>query len=210
MEWNFDQLGADTRYKLLASLVIPRPIAWITTADRAGLVNAAPFSYFNVIGEEPPLLMVSIENRDAGPLKDTARNILDTQAFVVNMVDEAVLAQMHASSQDFPPEVGEPAALGLRLAASRAVAPPRLCDSPVSFECRVHTHLDLGMRHVIIGQVHWLHVRDGIVDPASCRVSMADYHPVGRLFANRYVTTREEMSVEPNSYNEARIRRGRL
>jgi len=210
MEWDFNGLAPGQRYKLLVGLVVPRPIAWVTSSSPAGLVNAAPYSFFNVLGDDPPLVMISVENRDAGPMKDTARNILETKEFVVNMADESTLEKMHASSNPYPPEVSEPEVLGLALAPSLAVGPPRLADSPVSFECRLHTHLDLGGRHLLIGQVHWLHVHEGIVDPESLRVQMDVYHPVGRLYANRYVRTREQLTVEANSYNQGRLKLGKL
>jgi flavin reductase (DIM6/NTAB) family NADH-FMN oxidoreductase RutF len=210
MEWDFDALAPAQRYKLLVGLVVPRPIAWVTTKSPGGLVNAAPFSFFNVLSDDPPLMMISVDNREAGPMKDTARNILDTREFVVNMVDESTLEMMHATSDPYPPEVSEPMELKLELAPSLAVAPPRLAASPVSFECRLHTHLDMGERHLLIGRVHRLHTHAGIIDPATLRVHMDAYHPIGRLFANRYVKTREQLAVAPNAYNQARLKAGRL
>ena len=209
MDFDFDTLDAANRYKLLVGLVIPRPIAWTTTVSAAGIVNAAPFSFFNVIGDDPPMVMISIENRDSGPMKDTSRNILETAEFVVNIVDEGTVENMHACAVEFPPEVSETQALGLKTAASRAVKPPRLSESPVSLECRLHTHLDLGSRHLVIGTVHWMHVRDGVLDPKTLRVKMENYHPVGRLYANRYAKTRDQFAIEANAYNEARARLGK-
>ena len=209
VDFNFDQLESAKRYKLLTGLVIPRPIAWTTTLSAGGVVNAAPFSFFNVLGDDPPIVMISIENRDAGPLKDTARNILETKEFVVNLVDEDTAEKMHACSLDYPPGASEADAVGLATAPSCSVKPPRLADSPVSLECRLHTHLDMGTRQLVIGTVHWLHVRDGVIEPDTLRVRMENYHPIGRLYANRYTRTREQFALEANAYVEARARLGK-
>jgi len=210
MDWDFDALAPAQRYKLLVGLVVPRPIAWVTTVGPSGLVNAAPFSFFNVLGDDPPLMIISVDDRDGGRMKDTARNVLDSREFVVNMVDEPALESMHATADPYPPEVSEPLELGLELAPSRTVAPPRLARSPVSFECRLHTHIGLSDRQLLIGQVHWLHTLEGIIDPQTLRVRMEDYHPVGRLYANRYVKTRDQLAVAPSAYNKARAESGRL
>ena len=107
MDWNFATLETAKRYKLLAGLVIPRPIALISTQSAAGVVNAAPFSFFNVMADDPPIVIVSIENRVDGRMKDSGRNILESGEFVVNLVDEAIAERMHGCAADFPPEVSE-------------------------------------------------------------------------------------------------------
>src|SRR5512141_207603 len=101
MEFDFSKLPAKHCYKLLVSLVVPRPIALVSTLGSNGVVNAAPFSFFNVLGDDPPILIVSIENKQSGEMKDTARNILESREFVVNLVDEATAQRMHDCSQDF-------------------------------------------------------------------------------------------------------------
>lgn len=204
MEFDFGKLAARERYKLLVGLVVPRPIAFITTVGGNGVVNAAPYSFFNVLGDDPPIVIVSIEDRGPGRPKDTARNILASGEFVVNMVDETIAASMHACSEDYPPEVSELDAVGLHAAASRSVAPPRIAEAPVAFECRLHKHVELPRRHLFIGEVLWLHARENIIDPKTLRVNFADYRPVGRLFANRYLHTGDHFTIKPRSVRPAR------
>jgi flavin reductase (DIM6/NTAB) family NADH-FMN oxidoreductase RutF len=210
MDWDFEQTSAALRYKLLVGLVVPRPIALVTSVSESGVVNAAPFSFFNVLGDDPPILIVSVEDRDSGGPKDTTRNIVRAGEFVVNLVDEAIVSQMHGCSEDYPPEVSEVDMVGFTTAASRAVIPPRIAQAPVALECRLHTKLDMPGRHLFIGQVLWLHAREGIVDPQTQRVQLDSYHPVGRMFANRYVRTGDQFEVDSNSYNERRKALGKI
>jgi len=208
MEWDFGALGTAGRYKLLVALVTPRPIAFVSTRGRDGVDNAAPFSFFNVLAEDPPVVIVSIERRSDGRSKDSGRNILETGEFVVNMVDEALLDRMHLCSVEFPAEVSEFAQAGLTAAPARQVAAPRIAEAPVSMECRLHTRVPFAKRDLVIGEIVWLHVRDGIVDPQTLRVA-PDYAPVGRLYANLYTRTRDRVALDQNAYSEAMRRLGR-
>ncbi len=212
MEFDFSKLPPKQCYKLLVGLVVPRPIALVSTLGRNGVVNAAPFSFFNLLGDDPPILIVSIENKPGGEFKDTARNILESGEFVVNLVDEATVERMHGCSQDFPPEVSEPDQVGFTTLPSRAVRPPRIAEAPVALECRLFQHIPIGeRRHLVIGQVAWLHSHEGIIDPETLRVRMENYFPVGRLYAERYVTTRDQFTVEGSpEYLESIKRMGRL
>ena len=161
------------------------------------MVNAAPFSFFNLMGEDPPIVVVSLESRADGSIKDTMRNIRRSGEFVVNLVDEAIAAAMHQSSADYPPEVSEASAVGLSL-APRDVAVERIAEAPASLECRVLQTVAIGpTRRIIIGEILRLHVRDGLADPATKRIREDAYHPVGRLYANSYVKTRERFSLPP-------------
>ena len=191
MEIDFAQLTAYQRYKLMASLIVPRPIALVTTLGESGVANAAPFSMFNMLGEDPPIVMLSI-NR----LKDTAANILRSGEFVVHISDEAMSAQMHACGESLPPEVSELQRFGLTALPSQTIAPPRIAQAPVAFECVLHEKLETESRYVFIGRVLWLHVRDGLVDTATWRVRLQDYHPVGRFGASFYVTTRDRFAID--------------
>ena len=208
MDWDFTGLPAAQRYKLLVALVIPRPIAFVSTRSREGVDNAAPFSFFNCMGEDPPIVVISMDRRAGGARKDSARNILDSREFVVNMVDEAILERMHRCSIDFPPEVSEFAETGLTPAAATRVAAPRIAESPVSMECRLHTHLPFDKRDLLVGEILWVHVRDGLVDPATLRV-VPEYAPVGRLYANLYAFTHERVALDPNAYVQELRQRGR-
>jgi flavin reductase (DIM6/NTAB) family NADH-FMN oxidoreductase RutF len=156
MEFDFSALPPATCYKLLVAAVVPRPIALVSTLGADGVVNAAPFSFFNLMGDDPPIVIVSVENRPEGPPKDTRRNIDDTGEFVVNLVDEAMAERMHACSQDFPPGVSEPAEVGFALEPSQVVKPPRIADAPFSLECRLIQRVEINPRRLLaIGQVVW-------------------------------------------------------
>ena len=198
MELALSELSAKERYRLLIGLVVPRPIAFITTRSEDGVVNAAPFSFFNLMGEDPPIMVVSLESRPDGSIKDTLRNIRRTGEFVVNLVDEAIAAAMHQASANYPPEVSEVSAVGLSLAPCREVAIERIAEAPASLECKVLQTVAIGpTRRIVIGKIFRLHVRDTLVDPATKRIREDAYHPVGRLYANSYVKTRERFSLPP-------------
>ena len=136
LSFNFAELQPTQRYKLLCGLVVPRPIALVTTTSRDGVVNAAPFSFFNVFSENPALIVLGLQHNNDGSPKDTTRNIHLTGEFVVNLVDEGIAEAMNLSATDFPPGEGEPLALGMPTLPSLLVAPPRLADAPAAFECR--------------------------------------------------------------------------
>jgi len=194
MQYAASELSPHERYKLLISFVLPRPIAWVTTIGPTGVVNAAPFSFFNVFAEDPPLCMFAINKRPDGRLKDTWSNIQRTGEFVVNLTDEPLAQAMHESSGDFPPDIGEPDYLKLGLAPSTAIKPPRLATAPWSLECRIWQVINVkDDRQLIIGEGVHFHVRDELWDPKAMRVLMDKYQPVGRMFADRYCRTNDRM-----------------
>lgn len=179
----FDLTGEHRRYayKLLAGLVTPRPIAWVTTQDENGIVNAAPFSFFNVFGTRPPILGFAPGDKEPGVPKDTARNIRRTGEFVVNLVDEASADLMNQSSQELAHGVSEVERLGLGTIPSTGIAPPRLAISPVALECREWSTLEIGQNRLVIGLIDRIHTRDGVIDPDSLLVNPAAYAPIGRM-----------------------------
>src|SRR6202165_5475091 len=190
MQYTPDELTHRERYKVLTGFVLPRPIAWVTALGAGGWVNAAPFSFFNVFSEDPPLCMFAANPRPDGRVKDTVVNIQRTGEFVVNLADEALARAMHDSSGDFPPDIGEPGYLGLKLAPSTKVAVPRLADAPWAMECKTWKTIDVnGDRQLIMGEGIHFYIRDELWDPSSMRVHMDRYHPVGRMFADRYCRT---------------------
>jgi flavin reductase (DIM6/NTAB) family NADH-FMN oxidoreductase RutF len=194
-EIDFGQITAYQRYKLMASLIVPRPIALVTTLGANGVVNAAPFSMFNMVGEDPPIVMLSINRLTDGRLKDTAANILASEEFVVHMTDEIMVEKMHACGGNFPSDVSEIEQVGLHTTPSLCVAPPRIVEAPVAFECVLHEKLETPSRYVFIGRVKWLLARPGLVDTQSWRVDLRQYHPVGRFGASFYVASRERFVV---------------
>ena len=190
MEYAAADLAPRERYKVLASFVLPRPIAWVTTSGPGGVVNAAPFSFFNVFCEDPPLCMFAVNQRPDGRVKDTLVNIQRSGEFVVNIADEPLARAMHDSSGDFPPDVGEPGYLGLKLAPSVDIKPPRLADAPWALDCRTWQELTIkDDSRLVIGEGLRFHVRDELWDPKAMRVHMEKYHPIGRMFADRYCRT---------------------
>ena len=190
MQYAAKDVSAHDRYKIMISFVLPRPIAWVTTLGPTGVVNAAPFSFFNIFAEDPPLCMFAINKRPDGRIKDTWANIQRTGEFVVNLTDEPMALKMHNSSGDFPPETGEPDYLGLKLAPSVDIAPPHLADAPWSMECKTWQVLNVkDDRQFIIGEGLRFHIRDELWDPKAMRIHMDKYHPVGRMFADRYCRT---------------------
>ncbi len=195
------ELDGPQRYKLLSSLVVPRPISFVTTVSAAGVVNAAPYSFFNVFSEDPPLVVIGIGRRSDGTLKDTALNIEANGDFVVNLVDEGIAHAMNVAATDFPPDQSEIDPAGLDLVASSLVAPPRLAQAPAALECRNHTTLLVATdRRLVVGEVLAVHTRPGLVDPATLRLDLDAYRPVGRLFANLYCRTRDTFELVRMSY----------
>ncbi|MEO1091142.1 MAG: flavin reductase family protein [Pseudomonadota bacterium] len=189
------------RYKLLVALVVPRPIALVSTVDAAGLVNAAPFSFFNVFSEDPPLVVLGLERKAPGALKDTTNNIAATGEFVVNLVDEGIAAAMNVCAVDFPPEVSELGAAGLTTRASRLVRPPHIAEAPANLECRHYQSLEVGRdRRLVIGEVVAIHTRGGLIEPSTLRLDWQAYRPVGRLFADLYCRTGDVFAMERQSH----------
>lgn len=194
-EVDFQQITSYQRYKLMASLIVPRPIALVTSLGTNGVANAAPFSMFNMVGEDPPILMLSINRLTDGRLKDTAANILHSREFVVHMTDEAMADKMHACGESFPAHVSELAQVGLTPVPSHTVAAPRILEAPVAFECVLHETLETDSRYVFIGRIQWLAARDGLIDTQAWRVNLREYHPVGRFGASFYTRTNERFSI---------------
>jgi flavin reductase (DIM6/NTAB) family NADH-FMN oxidoreductase RutF len=203
MRFDLAELSASERYKLLGGLVVPRPIALVTTRDKDGRDNAAPFSFFNVLAEEPPLVVLGLGVSTLGAAKDTTNNIRDGGEFVVNLVDEAIAEAMNLCAIDVPPGTSEIELAGFSLLPSERVAPGRIAEAPVSMECRRYVTLQPGReRYIVLGEVVILHVRDGIVDPARLRIDRDAYAPIGRLFGAGYVRTRDRFEMPRISYQQ--------
>jgi len=189
-------LSAHERYKLLIGLVIPRPIGWVSTWSEGGIANCAPFSFFNVISEEPPLCILSFNPRSDGAMKHTLKNIRRTGEFVVNLVDEDTANAMHASAAEIPETESEFTRAGLTPVPAKTVKHPRIGEAAASLECRLERRIEFGPeREMVVGEILLVHAREGIIDPATKRISEELYRPVGRLFANRYCTTRQRFNL---------------
>jgi len=203
LSYDLNSLSAHDRYKLLISLVIPRPIALVTTLGPTGIVNAAPFSFFNIFSEDPALCVLGLQAKPGGGLKDTSAHIRDRGVFVVNLVDEAIGQQMNQCAVDFPSEISEIDAAKLSLLPSEKIGVPRIAEAPAALECRHYQTLEVGaLRRLVVGEIVHVHVRAGIWDPEKMRVDMTQYRPLARLFGNFYASLSEPFTHVRQSYEE--------
>lgn len=198
---SFRDLNPHDRYKLLCGVVVPRPIALVTTLDDNGAVNAAPFSFFNVFSEDPPLVVLGLQHKANESPKDTTRNIHRDGEFVIHMVDEALAAAMNDCAVDFPSGDSEVAATGLATLPSVDIKVPRLAAAPFALECRRHVSLAFGPgRELLVGEVLRLHARENLLDQAKMYVDIEAYRPIGRLFGNLYATQRDIFALTRESH----------
>jgi flavin reductase (DIM6/NTAB) family NADH-FMN oxidoreductase RutF len=183
MLFDFATLKDENAYKLLISTVVPRPIAWVTTQDVDGSVNAAPFSFFNAVSGKPPVVVIGIGGRAPGDVKDTGGNIRRTGQFVVNLVSNALAEKMNVTAIDFGKEVNELAQAGLTTAPSARVRPPRIAESPVSLECERLVIVEVGIdRAVVLGSVLAIHVKDEFVlNSERCYIDTPKLDLIGRM-----------------------------
>jgi flavin reductase (DIM6/NTAB) family NADH-FMN oxidoreductase RutF len=182
MLFDFAEIAPANYAKLLNATVVPRPIAWVVTKSETGVLNAAPFSYFNVFSASPPVVGIGIGTREGAP-KDSAANILATRQFVVNMVSYETRHMMNISAADFSAEINEIERAGLTTEDSVHVDVPRISESPVAFECELLQSVDLETsRLIILGRVLAVHVRDDMVlNPERFYIDTPKLDLVGRL-----------------------------
>lgn len=183
MLFDFTVLKPLDQYKLLASTVVPRPIAWVVSLNAAGRLNAAPFSFFNVFGAGPPILCIGVGARRPGDYKDTGENIRQTGEFVVNLVAHDNAEAMNVTAIEFGPEIDELAEAKLTTLPSFKVRPPRIAESPVAMECLRHSIIEFGPdRALVIGEVVAMHVRDdAVIDAERCHVDTPKLDLIGRM-----------------------------
>lgn len=188
-------------YKLMIGIIVPRPIALVSTVDRAGVRNLAPFSFFNGVGSNPPTVLFcptlrAVEEMRDGK-KDTLRNVEETGEFVVNVVSDAISAAANATSAEVPPEVDEFELSGLTPIPSQVVRAPRVAESPAQMECKlmqvVYTNRAPGGGVVVLGEIVRFHIREDLFD--DFRVDPAGLDAVGRMAGNTWVRTRERMEL---------------
>lgn len=201
--FDFADLSARQRYKLLIGTVIPRPIAFITTLSKEGRRNAGPFSFFNVLTHDPAIVAIGVENYDDGRMKDTSRNIRETEEFTVHIVDDALAAQMEICAVKFGPDVDELAEAGLETVPGLAVRSPRIISAPAALECRRYMTLEVGKaREIILGEVLGIHIRADLVDPQSLHVDQMGMDAIGRLGGHSYARTRDQFDIKTLSVEE--------
>ncbi|HEX3891341.1 MAG TPA: flavin reductase family protein [Terracidiphilus sp.] len=194
MKFDLEKASHSEIYKLLIGLIAPRPIALITSMDEKGRLNAAPFSAFNYLGTDPPIVAVGVANRvdQAFMPKDTARNIRRTGEFVVNVVTEDLAEKMNICAIDFPEGMNEVEIAGFTTTPSQIVRVPRIAESHAALECREHTTLEIGRSRIILGRVVAIYVEDKYVDPAGPYIKAEELHAVGRMNGlGNYVRTRD-------------------
>ena len=199
-------------YNPFKSICVPRPIAWISSLSREGVLNVAPFSQFTNLSYDPPCIVFSAAGGSNGGLKDTVRNIWETNEFVVNMATYELREAVEATSQPVPPEVDEAKLAGLEMIPSRLVKPPRIAASPVQMECRYHSCLQIpgnhGPHYLMVGRVHGIHIRDDVIG-ADGKIDILKIRPLARLGYLDYTSVESMFTMMPKGADAEAAMRGR-
>ncbi|MBX4859579.1 flavin reductase family protein [Rhizobium sophorae] len=196
VSFDFKQLTERERYKLMIGTIIPRPIALVTTIDENSRINAAPFSFFNCLSADPPILAIGVENNADMSFKDTGHNIRMTEVFTVNIVSFAIAEAMHVCGARYPRGVDELKEAGLTAMPGEKVASPFIAEAPAAFECRRHVTLELGRsRQIVMGEIVYAHYRDGVVDPERLHVDPAAVDAIARLGGDTCATIRDRFEM---------------
>jgi flavin reductase (DIM6/NTAB) family NADH-FMN oxidoreductase RutF len=187
-------------YKLLTNLVVPRPIAWVTSLSQTGVINLAPFSFFNAVGGDPLYVIISIGLKDDGDSKDTAKNIQAGGEFVVNLVTEELFGAMNISAADFPSEESELIAADLHAEPSIRIEVPRVAEAQASLECKLFSVQLLGANTLFIGEVVMFHIADHLINP---RLHINGFAPIGRLGSpSSYCRTNDRFDIPRVTYSQ--------
>ncbi len=189
-------LDAERAYRLITGIVVPRPIAWVTSLSGGGTVNLAPFSAFTFVSPKPPMLAISV-GRKAGVYKDTAHNILNNEEYVVHIADSSLMIAVHESSTEHPPDVSEVEELQLETLPSERIKVPRLAAAPIAMECRFRQCLEFGetRSRLIVGEVLAFHIRDGLMQNGKIETEALD--PIARIGGPRYARLGEIVTLKP-------------
>jgi len=190
-------------YSFMIRAIAPRPIAWVSTISRERKLNLAPFSFFNGVSSKPPALLFVCSRESDGGKKGTLLNIEDTGQFVVNMVPESLAEQMNITATEYPHGVSEFEKAGLTPEASQRVLPPRLAESPVSFECELHDLMQVGGDEagagtIIVGRIVLAHVDESVLKDGKLDYEL--YHPIGRMGGMEYTRTRDRLTIVRKKY----------
>jgi flavin reductase (DIM6/NTAB) family NADH-FMN oxidoreductase RutF len=189
-------LDPETAYRLITGVVVPRPIAWVTSLSATGVLNLAPFSAFMFVSPKPPMLAISV-GRKGNVYKDTAQNILNNEAYVVHIADSSLMNAVHESSTEHPPDVSEVDELGLATLPGERIKVPRLAAAPIAMECRFRQCLEFGetRSRLIIGEVLVFHIRDGLLKNGKIETEALD--PIARIAGPRYAKLGEIVTLKP-------------
>jgi flavin reductase (DIM6/NTAB) family NADH-FMN oxidoreductase RutF len=189
-------LDAETAYRLITGVVVPRPIAWVTSLSATGVLNLAPFSAFTFVSPKPPMLAISV-GRKGGIYKDTAQNIINNEEYVVHIADSSLMTAVHESSTEHPPDVSEVEELRLSTLPGERIKVPRLAAAPVAMECRFRQCLEFGetRSRLIVGEVLVFHIRDGLLNNGKIETEALD--PIARIGGPRYAKLGEIVTLKP-------------
>jgi flavin reductase (DIM6/NTAB) family NADH-FMN oxidoreductase RutF len=207
MRFDMAALSGAERYKLMAGCIVPRPIAWVSSLSADGVGNVAPYSFFNMMGASPPLIVLGTMRQEDGRLKDTAANILEIREFVVHLVGEPMLAAMNTTCIDAPPEVDEAALAKLDMRASQLVAPLTIAGAPVAYECRLFDFLDAPPETVIlIGEVVAMEIDDVFIDAERLRPDPYAMQLIGRVTGpGSYTRIKADLSAQRPVYADRKL-----
>lgn len=188
-------LDPETAYRLITGVVVPRPIAWVTSLSATGVLNLAPFSAFMFVAPKPPMLAISV-GRKGNIYKDTAQNILNNEQYVVHIADSSLMNAVHESSTEHPPDVSEVDELGLATLPGERIKVPRLAAAPIAMECRFRQCLEFGetRSRLIVGEVLVFHIRDGLLQNGKIETEALD--PIARIAGPRYAKLGEIVTLK--------------
>jgi flavin reductase (DIM6/NTAB) family NADH-FMN oxidoreductase RutF len=189
-------LDPETAYRLITGVVVPRPIAWVTSLSATGVLNLAPFSAFMFVAPKPPMLAISV-GRKGNIYKDTAQNILNNEEYVIHIADSSLMNAVHESSTEHPSDVSEVDELGLATLPGERIKVPRLAAAPIAMECRFRQCLEFGetRSRLIIGEVLVFHIRDGLLQNGKIETEALD--PIARIAGPRYARLGEIVTLKP-------------
>src|SRR6202158_4763046 len=198
MLFDFADIAGDACYKLLVSTVTPRPIAWVVSQDANGVLNAAPFSFFNAFAGDPPVVGIGIGSYKPGRPKDSRANIRETGQFVVNLVSEEPAEAMNVTAIEFDHGVNELTQAGLTPVPSVRVKPPRIAESPVAMECELMQIVDLGESGLVLGRVLAMHIHDEMVlDAATHYIDTPKLKLLGRMHGREWYARTSDLFDMP-------------
>ena len=202
-QFDLESMGKADAYKLLASVILPRPIAWVISKDKLGEVNAAPYSFFNIVSSDPPLVAISIAAASDRRMKDTLSNIRECGEFVVNMVPEELAEAMNLTATNAPKGTDETKVAGLDVVPCRLIEVPRIAKSPVALECKLFETVQPGGSTVILlGRIVFVHVRSSVFeDESRLHIDPAQLRLIGRMHGGGgYCTTRDTFTIERRAW----------
>ncbi len=198
MFFDFETLPTADRYKLVVSTIVPRPIAWVVTQDAEGVVNAAPYSFFNAFSDNPVVIGIGCGPKPTGATKDTLANIQALGQFVVCLVPQSHLPHMNITATDFGPEVDELEEAKLTKIPSNKIKVPRIGESPVALECETFQLIPVGHHTIVLGKVLAMHVRDdAVMDPVKNYIDTPKLDLVGRMHGRGWYTRTSDMVEVP-------------